>query len=63
MGGMGLSGLGRRNGAHGLTRFTEEQTIAVQRGIGLGTPFGMEHDDWSETLVRGFRALRRSGLA
>ncbi len=38
MGGRGLSGLGRRNGDHGLTRFTEEQTIAIQRGIGLGTP-------------------------
>ncbi|MCU0283098.1 MAG: succinic semialdehyde dehydrogenase [Candidatus Nanopelagicales bacterium] len=63
MGGMGRSGVGRRNGAHGLTRFTEEQTIAVQRGIGFGTPFGMEHDDWSELLVRGFRGLRRSGLA
>ncbi|MCU0301225.1 MAG: succinic semialdehyde dehydrogenase [Candidatus Nanopelagicales bacterium] len=63
MGGMGRSGLGRRNGAHGLTRFTEEQTIAVQRGIGFGTPFGMEHDAWSELLVKGFRALRRSGLA
>jgi succinate-semialdehyde dehydrogenase / glutarate-semialdehyde dehydrogenase len=63
MGGMGRSGLGRRNGEHGLTRFTEEQTIAVQRGIGFGTPFGMEHDDWSALLVKGFRALRRSGLA
>jgi succinate-semialdehyde dehydrogenase/glutarate-semialdehyde dehydrogenase len=62
MGGMGLSGLGRRNGDHGLTRFTEEQTIAVQRGLGFGTPFGMEHDDWAGMLVTGFRALKLSGL-
>ena len=56
MGGRGLSGLGRRNGDHGLTRFTEEQTIAIQRGIGFGTPFGMEHDDWGDIIVRGFQA-------
>jgi succinate-semialdehyde dehydrogenase/glutarate-semialdehyde dehydrogenase len=63
MGGMGLSGLGRRNGEQGLTRFTEEQTIATQRGIGLGTPFGMEHREWADLLVKGFRGLRRSPLA
>jgi succinate-semialdehyde dehydrogenase/glutarate-semialdehyde dehydrogenase len=63
MGGMGQSGLGRRNGDHGLTRFTEEQTIATQRGIGFGTPFGMEHQEWADVLVKGFKALRRSPLA
>jgi succinate-semialdehyde dehydrogenase/glutarate-semialdehyde dehydrogenase len=62
MGGMRLSGLGRRNGDHGLTRFTEEQTIAVQRGIGFGTPFGMEHEDWGAIVTRGFQAMRRAGL-
>jgi len=62
MGGMGQSGLGRRNGDHGLTRFTEEQTIAVQRGIGFGTPFGMEHDDWADIVVRGFRVMKAAGL-
>ena len=62
MGGRGLSGLGRRNGDHGLTRFTEEQTIAVQRGLGFGTPFGMEHDEWAGMLVKGFRALKWSGM-
>jgi succinate-semialdehyde dehydrogenase/glutarate-semialdehyde dehydrogenase len=62
MGGMGLSGVGRRNGDHGLTRFTEEQTIAIQRGIGFGTPFGMEHDDWGDIIVRGFKLMRAVGL-
>ncbi len=62
VGGMRISGLGRRNGDGGLTRFTEEQTIAVQRGIGLGTPYGMEHDDWADLLVQGFRAMRRLPL-
>ncbi|MGB7983497.1 MAG: succinic semialdehyde dehydrogenase [Candidatus Nanopelagicales bacterium] len=62
MGGMGRSGLGRRNGEHGLTRFTEEQTIAVHRGIGFGTPFGMEHDDWADIIVAGFKAMKAFGL-
>jgi succinate-semialdehyde dehydrogenase/glutarate-semialdehyde dehydrogenase len=62
MGGMGRSGLGRRNGEHGLTRFTEEQTIAVQRGLGFGTPFGMEHEDWADLVIKGFRALKWAGM-
>ena len=31
MGGMGSSGLGRRQGADGILRFTEAQTVATQR--------------------------------
>jgi succinate-semialdehyde dehydrogenase/glutarate-semialdehyde dehydrogenase len=62
MGGMGRSGVGRRNGDQGLTRFTEEQTIAVQRGLGFGTPFGMDHADWGQFLVRGTQLMRRLGL-
>jgi succinate-semialdehyde dehydrogenase/glutarate-semialdehyde dehydrogenase len=36
MGGRKESGLGRRHGEEGLLRFTESQTIAVQRLVGLG---------------------------
>lgn len=35
MGGRKDSGLGRRHGAEGLLKFTESQTVAVQRGIAL----------------------------
>ncbi|MGO3325034.1 succinic semialdehyde dehydrogenase [Gordonia sp. (in: high G+C Gram-positive bacteria)] len=35
MGGMGISGVGRRHGADGLLKYTEPQTIATQRVIGL----------------------------
>lgn len=62
MGGMGLSGLGRRNGPQGLLKYTEPQTIAVQNGLGIGTPLGMEHDEWGEMIVRGFRFMRAVGL-
>ncbi|MEU4506694.1 succinic semialdehyde dehydrogenase [Streptomyces sp. NPDC024089] len=36
MGGMGDSGLGRRHGAEGLRKYTESQTVAVQRLLPLG---------------------------
>ncbi|OZG30633.1 succinic semialdehyde dehydrogenase [Williamsia sp. 1138] len=36
MGGMGISGVGRRHGAEGLLKYTEPQTVAEQRVIGLG---------------------------
>ena len=35
MGGMGVSGVGRRHGEEGLYKYTEPQTIAEQRFIGL----------------------------
>lgn len=33
MGGMKQSGVGRRNGIHGIRRFTEPRTIAINRGL------------------------------
>ncbi|MFG2848448.1 succinic semialdehyde dehydrogenase [Kitasatospora sp. NPDC048296] len=36
MGGMGDSGLGRRHGADGIRKYTESQTVAVQRLMPLG---------------------------
>ena len=39
MGGMGTSGMGRRQGREGVYRFTEPQTVATQRLIPLA-PFG-----------------------
>ena len=61
-GGMGRAGLGRRNGDEGFARFTESQTVAVQRVLGFGTPFGMQHDDWAGFLVQTFQAMRSAGL-
>ncbi|MFC3958165.1 succinic semialdehyde dehydrogenase [Halovivax cerinus] len=41
MGGFGDSGLGRRHGPEGLTRFTESRTIATSRVGPLGAPPGV----------------------
>ena len=36
MGGMKVSGVGRRHGPEGMLKYTEAQTVAVQRGIPVG---------------------------
>jgi succinate-semialdehyde dehydrogenase / glutarate-semialdehyde dehydrogenase len=38
MGGMKASGLGRRHGAEGIQKYTEAQTVAVQRLLPLAIP-------------------------
>ena len=62
MGGMGDSGLGRRHGAEGLLKYTEPQTIATQRLLGFGPPFGWSDERWGETLARSVGAMKRLGL-
>lgn len=41
MGGMGVSGVGRRHGAEGLIKYTEPQTVATTRVMNLGGPRGL----------------------
>ena len=40
MGGMKASGLGRRHGLDGILKFTEPQTVAIQRLVPAYSPFG-----------------------
>jgi succinate-semialdehyde dehydrogenase / glutarate-semialdehyde dehydrogenase len=42
MGGMKASGLGHRHGSDGIRKYTESQTVAVQRLLPLATPPGRE---------------------
>jgi acyl-CoA reductase-like NAD-dependent aldehyde dehydrogenase len=62
MGGMGDSGLGRRHGDEGLLKYTESQTIATQRLLGFGPPFGLTHRQWTGLLAGTFGAMKRLGL-
>jgi len=62
MGGMGDSGLGRRHGTEGLLKYTEAQTVAVQRGLGFGTPPGMTAEQFARTLTVLLRTMKRLGL-
>jgi len=62
MGGRRASGLGRRHGREGLLRFTEPQTIAVQRGPGLGLLYAQGPDRFSELFTQMLRAARAARL-
>lgn len=59
MGGMGDSGIGRRQGAEGLLRFTETQSVATQRLIPLAPFGGLDQERFARVLNVGLRMLRR----
>jgi succinate-semialdehyde dehydrogenase / glutarate-semialdehyde dehydrogenase len=62
MGGMGDSGLGRRHGDEGLLKYTESQTVAVQRVLGFGPQFGWSDEKWMNTMASTFQVFKRIGL-
>ena len=59
MGGFKDSGLGRRHGAEGILKYTEPQTIAIQRGLPLAAPAGVPDEVFSRTMSTTLKALRR----
>jgi succinate-semialdehyde dehydrogenase/glutarate-semialdehyde dehydrogenase len=59
MGGMGDSGIGRRHGAEGIRKFTEPQTVAVQRLIPLGPPPGLAVERFIALTNGQLKLLRR----
>jgi|tagenome__1003787_1003787.scaffolds.fasta_scaffold20975294_2 succinate-semialdehyde dehydrogenase/glutarate-semialdehyde dehydrogenase len=59
MGGMKASGLGRRHGATGIRKYTESQTVAVQRVLPIAPWFGMGYGLWRRVMTLGLRILRR----
>lgn len=62
MGGMGISGLGRRHGAEGLLKYTEAQTIATQRVNLLNPPRWVPYRLYTNVMAASLRLLRRIGL-
>jgi succinate-semialdehyde dehydrogenase / glutarate-semialdehyde dehydrogenase len=59
MGGMKDSGLGRRHGASGILKYTEPQTISVQRLIALAPPPPIGQALWAKLITAGLRMMRR----
>jgi len=59
MGGMKQSGVGRRNGADGLLRYTDTQSIAAQRGLRLRPPRFVPARAWTRSLTASLKLLRR----
>lgn len=60
MGGFKESGLGRRHGAEGILRYTEAQTIAIQRGLALAPPPGVSDETFTKAFTAGLKALKRT---
>jgi succinate-semialdehyde dehydrogenase / glutarate-semialdehyde dehydrogenase len=61
-GGLGDSGLGRRHGAEGILKYTNVQTIAVQRLLPIAPLPGMSEETWAKTLSAALWTMRRLGL-
>lgn len=61
MGGFKDSGLGRRHGADGIVKYTESQTIAVQRLLGLGVPPQLTAEKFTDVMTGFFRVMKALG--
>ena len=59
MGGMKDSGLGRRHGAEGIRKYTESQTVALQRILPIAAPAHVGQRLWVRGISAGLRLLRR----
>jgi succinate-semialdehyde dehydrogenase / glutarate-semialdehyde dehydrogenase len=59
MGGMKDSGVGRRHGAEGIRKYTEPQTVSVQRLMPIAPPRHVPPKLWADAMTLGLRLLRR----
>ena len=62
MGGVKDSGVGRRHGAEGILKYTEAQTVALQRGIPIGPMPGMSTERYTTVMTAALRAMKRLPL-
>lgn len=63
MGGMGISGIGRRHGEGGLLKFTEAQTIAHQRFMNLAPPAGLDDAGFAKVMTVALKLMKKVGLS
>jgi succinate-semialdehyde dehydrogenase/glutarate-semialdehyde dehydrogenase len=59
MGGMKDSGIGRRHGDKGIMKYTESQTVAVQKHLGMTNPPGVSHRLYAKLMNKLLKAQRR----
>jgi len=62
IGGMKESGLRGRHGSDGILKFTESQTIAVQRLLPLAPPWGMEPGTYARCMSKLLMWIRKTRL-
>lgn len=58
MGGWKQSGLERRHGWHGILKYTEPQTVSVQRFLNIGTPPFLDHGQYAAVMQRAVGLLK-----
>ncbi len=56
-GGMKASGMGRRNGTGGILRFTQQQSVLVQRVHGVHPPVRVSKEQFAKVTTLAFKAL------
>ena len=61
LGGMGVSGIGRRHGAEGLLKYTEVQSVGAQRLVEFAPPTWLPQERFAQAMVAGLRILERTG--
>lgn len=60
MGGMKASGIGRRHGSAGILKFTEPQTVAVQKvGPAFAPPPGVDYETYQKVLTPVLKILKK----
>jgi succinate-semialdehyde dehydrogenase/glutarate-semialdehyde dehydrogenase len=59
MGGMKNSGIGRRHGDEGMMKYTESQTVAVQKHLGMTNPPGVPHWLYATLMNKMLKVQRR----
>ena len=59
---MKTSGLSRRHGAEGITKYTEAQNITAQHIVGFAAPYGLSDERWAKTLTVALSAMKRLGM-
>jgi len=62
MGGFKESGLGRRHGRQGIIKFSEAQTVAVERLLALDTPPFLSHQQYATLMSVAMKLLKRVPL-
>jgi len=62
IGGMKESGLRPRHGEEGILKYTETQTIAVQRIMPLGPAKGMDAGKYARVMTSLVKLVRRAGV-
>jgi succinate-semialdehyde dehydrogenase/glutarate-semialdehyde dehydrogenase len=63
MGGMRESGQGRRQGTEGIRRYTETQSVAVQKLLRFGPVLGMSDATYAKVMTANLRLMKKMGRA